>query len=204
MSPTLLAPPLSPPLPLLHSSLPLPPRSPTRPQLWDDSDGLGRSVTVAHLDQLFGMDPTALQSVLPQLVYYVLSSNGPVASEVQAFLLRTSAASHAFGFELYWLLLAQPPRPEPESAANTAQATAHAALVRSLMASVAQTLEQTRAGASRIRRSGEGTPGGGAPSSQFDRQLHLVQTLTAVSEQLRSVPVDQRLQVNGPVRGGGG
>ena len=57
--------------------------------LWEDADALGRSVTVAQLDQLCGMDPVALQSVLPQLLYYVLTHSGTSANEVRAFLLRT-------------------------------------------------------------------------------------------------------------------
>ena len=78
--------------------------------LYDASDALSRSVTVDQLDQLFSMDAETLQSVIPQLVYYVLTVSGPVSGEVRAFLMRTAAASPAFGYEIYWFLSAQPRR----------------------------------------------------------------------------------------------
>ena len=102
--------------------------------LWDKSDSLGRSVTEQQLDQLFSLDPQALQSVLPQLVYYVLSNHGsPVAREVQAFLLRTCTASPSFAYELYWLLLAQP---RPADAAAAGSTSVHAGTLTSLGGSV--------------------------------------------------------------------
>ena len=162
--------------------------------LWDDSDALGRSVTVAQLDQLCGMDPSALQSVLPQLLYYVLTHESPVAREVQDFLLRTCAASTKFGYELYWLLLAQP---RPSCSADSA--AAGASRLDQLMKSVARVLDLCAAPApdSGWSRDGHQASGSGPGSavSQFRRQLHLFQTLTAISEQLRSIERSQRLQV---------
>ena len=224
--------------------------------LWDDSHALGRSVTVHQLDQLFAADPLALQSVLPQLVYYLLAHRGsPVASEVQSFLLRTCAASPAFGYELYWLLLAQPCRLEPESTTNVTngsgtngsgslsrsgssvavstiatddlQANGSSSsqqgtlrsrresclnFVEELLALVEAALDlpngssngggSNHGGGAAVAASGSGStltaPGANgaltsSSSSQFKRELHLVETLTSISEQLRAVPVDQRL-----------
>ena len=247
--------------------------------LWDDSEALGHSVTVAHLDQLFSMDPLVLHSVLPQLLYCVLARNGPVANEVEAFLLRSCTASHSFAFELYWLLLSQPSRAaaaadedgsaplaesagvavsagyataaaaEPAIAASQASSTHDVKLSR-LLAGVEATLEQWTpptlpaavdassapdddaaalgdgGGAvgdgddgggvdgDSTSSDGDGDDGGGAAGrgggsgggtlalaardslcpSPFANELHLVRSLTYISEQLRSVPREQRLQ----------
>ena len=242
--------------------------------LWDGAEGEGAptvTVTVQQLDQLFSLDPLALQSVLPQLAYYVLAHRGgAVAKEVEAFLLRTCAASPTFGYELYWLLLAQPRRiegggsmvvhagslashssdsglqPVPAHSGsddgNRSTSASHFELLDELLTSVESCLENSEghgadagvdaaaagqraplttdrplstpppvalvaAGLSAepgaavaeaeaaAAAAGGSSDGDGASSaaSPFRRELHLVQTLTIVSDQLRAVPREHRL-----------
>jgi len=157
--------------------------------LWDES-GLSRSVTGAQLDQLFGIDPGLLQSVLPQLIYYVLTHSGPVCTEVKAFLLRTCAASSIFGYEVYWLLLAQPCRIDTREVESI-----YRVCLEQMKHSVSRVLEFCVAPMPRIACDGNATDGGSeAVISQFRRELHLVHTLTSISDQLRTVEPSHRLE----------
>jgi phosphatidylinositol 4-kinase len=158
--------------------------------LWDES-GMGRSVTGAQLDQLFGLDPIALQSVLPQLLYYVLTHSGPVSREVKAFLLRTCAAAPSFGLELYWLLLAQP---RHTAAASAADETVRLSLIEQMKQSVSRLLEVCAAPQPQPIGASDPDNDGATAVSQFRRELHLVQTLTGISEQLRAVERPFRLE----------
>ena len=162
--------------------------------LWDESR-FGRSVTGAQLDQLFGIDPSALQSVLPQLLYFVLTHSGSVAAEVKSFLLRTCATSPTFGYELHWLLLAQPRRTTIGTASDE---TVRASLIEQMKQSVSRLLDISLKPPQRIDDTNTQCmqPDAEVPSiSQFRRELHLVQTLTSISEQLRTVDRHQRQQV---------
>ena len=224
--------------------------------LWDDSHALGRSVTVHQLDQLFAADPLALQSVLPQLVYYLLAHRGsPVASEVQSFYCAHAPPLPRLAMSCtgsYWRSRAASSRSRQRTSQTGAAQTEAAALAAAAAASPSPPSQPMiyrrmappplQQGTLRSRREsclnfveellalveaaldlpngssngGGSNHGGGAAvaasgsvstltapgvngaltsssSSQFKRELHLVETLTSISEQLRAVPVDQRL-----------
>ena len=166
--------------------------------LWDKDTGPHTHHSTAdNLEALFGTNLSALQSVMPQLVFY----QGPAQASIQAFLLRTCESSGRFAHEVYWLMLAHP---KCHIAAETIQDAAVVPAVVQTNTSITDardplTTQSTRNDPQTLPEFMKSIAAtmieqerNGGECGRFSQALRVVNMLTQVSEDLLVLPPAER------------